>query len=187
MLPWSRAEGGEWGVISGFLFLADYILTMWREEPKLRLLHDAGILILILMSCILGERVSYIKVFPLTQAIKRNLVLIYLGSMQINGKKAYLRSIRPILCSYWGDLSLYYKVHVSPWREINIKAGSKLLILLGYLEKGKKSKILRVLPYLRPQGILIEEISPAEEEFIIKNNTQEKQFSITNESRYNED
>lgn len=47
---------------------------------------------------------------------------------------------------------------------------------MGYLEKGKKSKILRVLPYLRPQGILIEEISPAEEEFIIKNNTQENSF-----------
>lgn len=47
---------------------------------------------------------------------------------------------------------------------------------MGYLEKGKKSKILRVLPSLRPQGILIEEISPAEEEFIIKNNTQENSF-----------
>lgn len=53
------------------------------------------------------------------------------------------------------------------------------MIPLGYLEKGKKSEILRVPPYLRPQGILIEEVSPAEDEFIIKNNTQENSFLST--------
>lgn len=49
------------------------------------------------------------------------------------------------------------------------------MIPLGHLEKGK-TRLEGVLSYLRPQGILTEEINPTEDEFIIKSDTQGNNF-----------
>lgn len=64
-------------------------------------------------------------------------------------------------------------VHVSLCWEINIKAGFKWYPWVTW----RKERKARSLGYLHISGILIEEISPAEDEFIIKNNTQENSFS----------
>lgn len=106
-----QGEGVGWGVISGFLFLVDWILTMQKKEPKLRLLHKTGILM-----CIQSERVSREKSSHWHKVVIRNLVLIYLGSMQRgNGTKSFLRnwSARHKLCSYLGSGFILYDLSIT--------------------------------------------------------------------------